>query len=207
MAAEHSREKGLLQLELYPGCEHMLRYFLLLIEFILFAGFIWSALWFFVRNKKKHNLGQTIIKVLGSAQIFVTLGLTAKLDSPNFLAYIAIVVFLIATLMFYWSLMIAQQFRGHFNFALSQSTPNRIIRSGPYKYIRHPFYLSYMTAWLGSLFVTKFNLFTVFATVVLTICYNLAATQEEREFCYSDDLRESYVDYMASSWRFIPFIH
>jgi protein-S-isoprenylcysteine O-methyltransferase Ste14 len=55
-----------------------------------------------------------------------------------------------------------------FNIALAGEVPDAVCESGPYRYIRHPFYLSYVIAFLGMLVATA----TLVAAVVFM--FNLA---------------------------------
>ncbi|MEA3178314.1 MAG: hypothetical protein QOI59_1837, partial [Gammaproteobacteria bacterium] len=55
-----------------------------------------------------------------------------------------------------------------FNIALAGEVPDAVCEAGPYRYIRHPFYLSYVIAFLGMLVATA----TLVAAVVFM--FNLA---------------------------------
>jgi protein-S-isoprenylcysteine O-methyltransferase Ste14 len=184
----------------------MEKYFLILLQVVLFYGFIWSALKFFVRKSQKHHIGQLAIKVVGGIQIFVVLGLTIFENTSFEQILISTALFLLSTFYFYWTLKLAINNRDHFNFAFSESNPKVLFNSGPYRYIRHPFYFSYIIAWIGSIVITNFNLFVIVASLILIVCYFTAAIQEEREFLLSDKSGE-YLEYISKSWRFLPFMH
>ena len=57
-----------------------------------------------------------------------------------------------------------------FNIALAGEVPDAVCESGPYRYIRHPFYLSYVIAFLGMLVATAT---LVAAMVFLSDCVGI----------------------------------
>jgi protein-S-isoprenylcysteine O-methyltransferase Ste14 len=59
------------------------------------------------------------------------------------------------------------------SFAFSSNNPKNIILIGPYKYVRHPFYLSYTLAWIAGSLATSLWLLLTF--VAMLIIYYLSA--------------------------------
>ena len=86
--------------------------------------------------------------------------------------------------------------------AFSLDQPEHITRRGPYRFVRHPFYSSYLLAWIsGAIGSAQAWLWlTVLAMVVI---YYLAARMEEQKFMASS-LAEEYTQYRYRTGMFIP---
>lgn len=86
----------------------------------------------------------------------------------------------------------------------SNLTNRGIVQSGPYRWVRHPHYLSKLLVWWGN-FVPLFldNYWMIGGMIFWTTIYILRALTEEKHL--SQDL--AYQDYMQQvKWRFIPFV-
>lgn len=85
------------------------------------------------------------------------------------------------------------------------TTPIEIVRSGPYRFVRHPFYLSYVVGFLAlSVFAGRWWLYLNDAAIF--ILYNAAARQEEQVLSRLPQLGRIYSDYVRGNWRWCPFI-
>lgn len=80
--------------------------------------------------------------------------------------------------------------------------PEAILRAGPYRYIRHPFYASYILFWNGVAVATLHPINISYA-VVVTVLLALAARAEEAGFAGSPRADE-YRDYQRSAGLFWP---
>lgn len=74
--------------------------------------------------------------------------------------------------------------RSRLTLAFDDDVPEHIARHGPYRWVRHPFYLSYILFWVGCA-AAAFHVVTVTAAALLTATYVLAAVREERKFARS----------------------
>jgi protein-S-isoprenylcysteine O-methyltransferase Ste14 len=80
-----------------------------------------------------------------------------------------------------------------------------ILQNGPYRFIRHPIYLSYSLAWLAAPVAT--HSLVLGATALLMIgCYVASAHEEERRLAVGRHAAE-YEKYRARTWRMIPFLY
>lgn len=86
--------------------------------------------------------------------------------------------------------------------AFTPSPPDRLVLRGPYRYIRHPFYTSYMLFWTG-VFVASPSLFTGIALFVMFALYVKAARFEETLIAHSS-LGKEYLDYRVRTGMFLP---
>ena len=96
-----------------------------------------------------------------------------------------------------------QSVRGKFfSYIFSNDIPQFLWTSGPYVYIRNPFYASYLLSYLAA--AIMFPAVTSLAVVIgMTIYFNLAARHEEGKFARSSIAAE-YEAYRHRTGRFIP---
>jgi protein-S-isoprenylcysteine O-methyltransferase Ste14 len=86
--------------------------------------------------------------------------------------------------------------------AFADDVPMHVVRSGPYRVVRHPFYTSYMLAYLAGLIATASPLL-IPVIVCMGTLYTRAASGEEAKFAASA-LRDEYAVYRHRTGRFTP---
>jgi protein-S-isoprenylcysteine O-methyltransferase Ste14 len=86
--------------------------------------------------------------------------------------------------------------------AFDSDAPFFLLAEGPYRYVRHPFYLAYVLFWTGTAVATP-GLAGWLAPVVMTALYAEAATREERKFANSE-MAATYAAYQAQAGMFWP---
>lgn len=86
--------------------------------------------------------------------------------------------------------------------AFDTDAPSFLLQYGPYRYVRHPFYLAYVLFWLGTAVAVN-SLLGWVAPLVVTALYAEAAFREERKFA-SSDLAGAYSAYRARAGMFWP---
>lgn len=59
--------------------------------------------------------------------------------------------------------------------------PRLLVREGPYRFVRHPFYVAYTLSWLAG-WVASGSWLALGSTIVMGTTYVVAATSEERKF-------------------------
>lgn len=84
----------------------------------------------------------------------------------------------------------------------SKDKSEYILRVGPYKYIRHPFYFSYLLSYFSIAFLTS-NIIVLIAAFLMLFIYTYAAIFEERKF-KSSELRDRYIEYSKETGMFLP---
>lgn len=80
--------------------------------------------------------------------------------------------------------------------------PLRIVCSGPYRSIRHPFYSAFILAFLGAAMAAP-HVLTLACLVYGVLTLNLTAAREERRLLASRH-GTTYRDYMTTAGRFFP---
>ena len=86
--------------------------------------------------------------------------------------------------------------------AFAVNTPAYVHIGGPYAYVRHPFYSSYVMFWLATA-VAEHNLLGWIILMLMTALYSIAAKREERKFA-SSLLAATYNDYRGKTGMLIP---
>lgn len=80
--------------------------------------------------------------------------------------------------------------------------PARIVTWGPYKYVRHPFYTSFLLAFIAAMLAFPHAL-TLACLLYSFIALSVTAGREERRLAKSD-FGDEYRQYMSASGRFFP---
>jgi len=97
---------------------------------------------------------------------------------------------------FIWSVVV----RGRYAVSWQMPENQRLVTSGPYRYVRHPSYLGYFLMFFGLFFLWP-NLFTLFPLVAIPRYFRVTFEEERllvRRF------GDEYVEYQRKTGRFIP---
>lgn len=79
------------------------------------------------------------------------------------------------------------------------------LTTGPYRWLRHPIYLSYSLAWLAAPVATH-NWVLALSAMVMISCYVISAREEERLLAASPRGGD-YRAWQSRTWRFLPFLY
>ncbi len=114
---------------------------------------------------------------------------------------ISLVVYAMSMGLFVWA--IHWQRRSHTPAPVFASdAPDCLIREGPYRYVRHPLYLSYMLTFVATLVATQ-NIIVLGLLIATTLVYFRGATLEESLFT-SGHFASQYEAYRARTGMFLP---
>jgi protein-S-isoprenylcysteine O-methyltransferase Ste14 len=80
--------------------------------------------------------------------------------------------------------------------------PRSIVTWGPYKHVRHPFYLSFLLGLLGTLLAFP-HVVTLAGLAYSLVALNLTAAREERRLA-SSEFGAEYRAYLQRTGRFLP---
>lgn len=176
--------------------------FLFAAEFLAYGSFTWAALRFFKLNSNGPVDWRILfIKYVGI--VFILWNLVAVCMSEVKISpfYWMGMFFVILGFLVFWGAIWANR-TARLQFAFSGVNSQHLVNSGIYKYVRHPFYLSYSLAWLGSPLALQ-NWILIIPFIVMGYTYIVAAKIEENYFLNSS-LREQYQNYMNHSGMFLP---
>ena len=169
------------------------------VEAILFSSFIWALVWWFKdsRNVKRWELH--FIKISGMLFILFHLISACLYPLPSIaVSTIGIVLLLISGLLFISSLL---SFKRPPGIAFGEKLIVELNTSGPYKFIRHPFYTSYSLAWIGGTIATG-CWWLIMSFIVMIFVYYKAAKEEELTWLKSKDAQK-YEEYARHTGMFM----
>jgi protein-S-isoprenylcysteine O-methyltransferase Ste14 len=114
---------------------------------------------------------------------------------------------LVGVLLYSWSLglfwwAIRANSTARLSAAFSPDVPVHLVEDGPYRFIRHPFYCSYVLTWLAGTIATG-RWWLLPTVVVMVLIYWRAATVEEEKFSRSS-LAGEYQRYRARTALLVP---
>lgn len=164
---------------------------------ICFAAFSWGVKKHF-RSTGAMPLGMKVTSLLSLALFAGFLFHVAQGASALWLAALGLFT---ASLAVFAGAVAASRYTPP-TLAFDTDAPNFLLQHGPYRYVRHPFYLAYVLFWLGTA-VAVHGLLGWVAPLVMTALYIEAASREERKFAKSD-LAVAYKAYRARAGMFWP---
>ena len=109
-------------------------------------------------------------------------------------------IFVASAALFAWSVHASRA--AHLKLIFEPDQPKGVLRSGPYHYIRHPFYASYMLFWPGCAIATLHPV-NVGYFLVLVPVYVFSALKEEKGFKQSPSAAD-YEQYRRTAGLFWP---
>ena len=167
-----------------------------------FGSFIWAAFRFFrwQADQTIPNGAKNLARLVLPAKAALLFALWLEPFSLGFSAFVSIWLLLFSAVLFWWSL--ATNRRHPLTAAYSNDLPVHLVQHGPYRYVRHPFYTSYLLSYLGG-FVMLPCWWTALAVIVPFMVYLQASAFEEKKFSQSS-LSNAYQLYRQQTGRFWP---
>lgn len=177
-----------------------LQFLVVLTSLITYASFVWSFSRFFSRPASVSPQ----IKWIQAFGIVAIGGGLFEIGKPgNVVGWTGALGFFlfVLSLTVFWTAWVANRKRP-LAVAFSNIVPEHFVKSGPYQFVRHPFYLSYLIAWGAGAVATR-CLWLSIPMVILGVVYLRAATFEESQFARSI-FAGSYRDYQMKTGMFFP---
>lgn len=119
------------------------------------------------------------------------------------LAVAAATLLAFASQLLFWSAFATTR-RQRLSLIFSHDIPSHVETNGPYRFIRNPFYTSYIFGY-SSVAIYACDVVYLLVVIGLFFLYFLAAKQEEAKFMQSE-LREKYARYRSTTGMFMPRI-
>ena len=164
------------------------------------AAFIWGRYRVF-RIDHRTPAGVRLIEASATACILIGSVLIVTRDGPKFgLDILAVVLAISSSTLFAWGVVTVQ--RGRLTAAFSSDVATEVITDGPFHYVRHPFYVSYLLCYLQAVILSR-SRWAILPLLWMAGIYIHAALLEERKFLNSP-LAGEYHRYAARTSRFIP---
>lgn len=166
--------------------------------FVCFMAFSWGVKGHF-RRTGPVPAGTMLISLL-TVGGFAWFALRVSTQTPGAAWPAACTLFVAAIALFVWTVRATRQTPPTLAFDTDQ--PSFLLRHGPYRYVRHPFYLSYLLFWTGTA-VAFSGLVPWLTPAVMLAVYRIAAGREEQKFAGSD-FRMDYDTYRRHAGMFLP---
>lgn len=177
----------------------------IILSFGCFLSFAWAIRSHFSNDDRPIiNPGMRLIALLGTISFLIEMSAIMLNDDYNVLATsAALLLYLISTSIFWWAVRATTATR--LTLAFTGDEPEFLLQTGPYRLVRHPFYLAYSLFWIAGVFAGN-SLFLAVVPAAMIGLYYRAATFEEHKFIASDRLRNKYENYRAKTGMLVPKI-
>lgn len=162
------------------------------------GAYIWSVRNHFVSDKMPP--GAWIISLSVSASTILMLVLTWAMPQPLFAHIAGLAIQLCSLWLFYAAIKASRKAR--LRFVFDPEHPHSLVNEGPYRFVRHPFYVSYSIFWFGWA-VATWSVWAIPSVIILLWLYISAARMEERNFAASS-LSADYAEYSRRTGFFLP---
>ncbi len=177
---------------------HIVNAALLVGGVIPFATFSWAVRGHF----RPHGETPTGMKWTSAVSLAFFAWFVWRLFGPSIAAAwpVALALFIGSMMVFGWAVRSTQKDRP--TLAFTEDAPSFLLHDGPYRYVRHPFYLSYLMFWLGTALATT-GVWPWLVPLLMLAIYAHAAKREEQKFARSD-LAAAYRAYCVKAGMFLP---
>ncbi|UJW84247.1 methyltransferase family protein [Devosia sp. SL43] len=135
--------------------------------------------------------GTKVISLAVVLSLVSYLYLQWTVEQPAFAQIIGLLLML-ASLALFWAAIFASR-EANLLLAFDEKKPHGIVAIGPYQYVRHPFYLSYLIFW-GAWAIASWHLLGALPFIAMLAIYVTAARGEEQKF-ENSPLAEDYRAY------------
>lgn len=161
---------------------------------------IWARLRFFKMTSGTPRLSALLYDATVATQVVTTLVFMLT-ESGKSLPLVAasICLYSLSLLLFWWSIFTAK----NLDFAFSNEV-GRIVTTGPFAIVRHPFYVSYILAWLSSTFL--FNSLILWITLTYLIAFYFLSARKEEGVILKSVYSKEYRKYIQNVGMFLPGI-
>jgi protein-S-isoprenylcysteine O-methyltransferase Ste14 len=167
----------------------------------LFMSSVWGAIAYFKVPDASARTGKQAVSLFGGFAMLVSLWNVYRIEHVEPTQASAALCLLGGGAWLFWQTVYTCH-RREMAFAFSSTVPVDLIVNGPYRAVRHPFYLSYLLGWAGCAVAAPNGLsLAILATMFLI--YRAAAGREE-DVLLTSSWGPAYRSYLAVTGRFVP---
>ena len=168
---------------------------------VTIAAHTWSLRYHF--DMPEMPPGVRLISTLVIASALWLTYLTFRAPQPEMAQWVGLICMVASFLLFWWT--IRESRSAKLLAAFDEKMPHCVLQSGPYAYVRHPFYVSYLLKWCGWA-LAAYDPWAIVPVVAMGTTYWVAAGEEEAKFRDTDQA-EAYADYARRTGRFFPRLY
>src|SRR5262245_4005237 len=170
---------------------------------VCFVSFTWGIFGFF-RVHGQKPCGTHMIQVVGGAMmLWHAVMLWQVAEMPAGISTRLAIGLYVLSLALFWSTVYVHRRRPP-TLAFSEDAPEHLVDSGPYRLVRHPFYVSYLLAWVAGVVGTR-EPWLLLSVAVMGGIYLSAAMVEEQKFLVGA-LAPRYREYQRRTGMFVPHL-
>ncbi|HTY15713.1 MAG TPA: isoprenylcysteine carboxylmethyltransferase family protein [Methanoregulaceae archaeon] len=183
-------------------------YFIIVVILWILGEIIGSTITPAIRRRgveiERKDKGSRIIIFVGTfLAIFIAFELKAYNIGtlPEWMTYFGTTLMLMGVIFRQWSISVLGKY---FSQSIGIQKGQKIVKSGPYRYVRHPSYTGAFLIWLG----IGFALQSWVAVIIILVIYGLIfgyRMKMEEEMLISE-FGDEYKQYMKTTKKIIPFI-
>ena len=172
----------------------------LLLYIVIIGSLIWARLRFFKVSAGTAKLSVVLYDLAVGVQILSTLYfMVRRNDVAPVAIYLCALLYLFSLLLFWWAIRTARSL----DFAFSDKVGS-IVTTGPFRLVRHPFYVSYMLVWIGSTLL--FNSITLWITLFYLMTFYILSARKEERVILKSVYSVEYEKYIQDVGMFLPRI-
>ncbi|WP_245494697.1 isoprenylcysteine carboxylmethyltransferase family protein [Mesorhizobium sp. M4B.F.Ca.ET.017.02.2.1] len=160
--------------------------------------YLWSMRAHF--QSSAMSSGAKIISVVVAATALFFLAIIWILPQPPLAKIVGLAIQLVSSALFWWA--ISRSRKARLRFVFDADNPHGLVTDGPFSYIRHPFYTSYIIFWAGWGIAT-WSIWAVVPVAGIFVLYLIAALDEEKKFSRTD-LAGAYEAHRKQAGLFWP---
>jgi protein-S-isoprenylcysteine O-methyltransferase Ste14 len=168
----------------------------LALAWLCFLSFAWGMVWHFRRVGKPTPAMLATALAAGACAV---VQIRAVEQGPMWAPWGALLLYPLSAGLFWWAVGAT---RGKVAACGQRCVSARVVRNGPYKYIRHPFYAAYNLTWIAGALAAG-SLVVTLTAVAMAAIYEGYVRQEERGFL-EGGLAEDYREYRRRARRYWP---
>jgi protein-S-isoprenylcysteine O-methyltransferase Ste14 len=170
------------------------------VSIIVVGQYTWAGKGHF--SSDKMPLGAMLISLVVLVTTFLFLYLTWTQSQPV-AAQLAGLALQLFSWWLFWQAIGASR-SGKLRLAFDEAGPRSLVTSGPYRFVRHPFYTSYIIFWAGWT-LGLWSVIALFPFAILVVIYVVAARIEEDKFS-GTPMAAEYEAYRRKTGFFWPKI-
>lgn len=171
--------------------------FLLAFSFAIFAGFAHAVMFGFKRIRTP--VGMHLLSSFGTLTFIVYAWHIALQPSPSWALAAGAVLHTASLILFARAFWFASE---RLPIAFSNGEPAQLLKTGPYRLVRHPLYTSYSMFWIGCAVAGLSLLLAALAACLISVYYYLARSEER--MLLAGPLSNQYRDYVRQVGFLIP---
>lgn len=186
--------------KLWQQVKMILDILITLISVATIGSYLWSVKYHF--ESGALEAGAKLISAMVVIGAITFTGLTWVQEQPAVFQLLGAALQCLSLLLFW--VTIGETRNAKLLAAFTDKNPGSLVTNGPYRFVRHPFYSSYLLFWFGWTIATA-NIWSMALFAIMFLIYWRAAAQEEEKFS-NTPMADEYASFKAGRTRFIPFI-